>query len=448
MAAPVGPTRGDRSIDKILTNISHDESEAGTVPPLESEDACAKKSDHRIAYLKTHIQRAQTFEWVSYCYRYYNEASVEKFKQWIVLEPWNDVLQAQGSNDKADRYTEEVNTAVDRYFPLIHTRRKSTDFPWINKAIRKRIRKRRAIYRDEGRSARLWRLKKTIEDMIRRRQDAYHLYQRQFILDPDSSRHFFRNVKSLPYVEKPKQFDVRSLFPGADDAQIAEHLAQYFNGISQEFSPLEPGDIPVTRDVPLPTLQTFEVAARIRKFRKPRSMVGGDIFPKLLTLFSDFFAILLTSIFNTITETLVWPRDWKIEYVTAIPKKTHPESLNDLRNILCTMLPSKIYESYVLEWSMLEVKVRQNQFGGVKGTGAPHMLISIWQDVLEHLEDYRAASVITSIDYAKAFNRLSFQHCLASFAKKGASSRIIRLLSTFLSGRTMKVRVGPASYLT
>ena len=50
--------------------------------------------------------------------------------------------------------------------------------------------------------------------------------------------------------------------------------------------------------------------------------------------------------------------------------------------------------------------------------------------------------MLTSIDYAKAFNRLSFQHCLRAFEKKGASNQILRLLATFLSDRTMQVRVG------
>ena len=58
------------------------------------------------------------------------------------------------------------------------------------------------------------------------------------------------------------------------------------------------------------------------------------------------------------------------------------------------------------------------------------------------LEDDRAAIMMTAIDYAKAFNRLSFQHCLQSFAKKGASTPILELLGTFLSNRTMTVRVG------
>ena len=61
---------------------------------------------------------------------------------------------------------------------------------------------------------------------------------------------------------------------------------------------------------------------------------------------------------------------------------------------------------------------------------------------MDDLEDYRAGSLITSIDYAKAFNRLSFQECLKAFASKGASTELLALVATFLINRTMLVRVG------
>ena len=111
--------------------------------------------------------------------------------------------------------------------------------------------------------------------------------------------------------------------------------------------------------------------------------------------------------------------------------------MGDLRNISCTMLPSKIFESFVLNWLSSEVSCKKNQYGGVKGCGVPHLLVDLWDEVLTNLEDARAATMLTAIDYAKAFNRLSFQHCLAAFAKKGASTETIRLLATFLSNRTM-----------
>lgn len=58
-------------------------------------------------------------------------------------------------------------------------------------------------------------------------------------------------------------------------------------------------------------------------------------------------------------------------------KKSNPESLGDLRNISCTMLASKMYESYVLDWMKEEVQLRRNQYGGVKGLGTDHVLAQL-----------------------------------------------------------------------
>ena len=155
-------------------------------------------------------------------------------------------------------------------------------------------------------------------------------------------------------------------------------MADYFNRVSSEFDELGPGDIPCTRDKELPQLHEYEVASRIRRFRKPKSMVPGDIFPKLVTRFADFIAIPLTDIYNCITVSRNWPVCWKREYVTIIPKKTNPEGLSDLRNISCTFLASKMYESYVLDWIKLEVMLRSNQYGGVRGLSTDHLLVGMW----------------------------------------------------------------------
>ena len=170
-------------------------------------------------------------------------------------------------------------------------------------------------------------------------------------------------------------------------------------------------------------------------------MVVGDIFPDLVTKYSDFLAIPLTSIFNEIVRTSLWPLKWKVEYVTVNPKNSDPQGFGDLRNISCTKLFSKIMESFVLQWASQEVSCKFNQFGGVKKCSGTHMLIQIWQKILANLKDRRAGTVLTSIDYAKAFNRLSYQHCLKAFAKQGASTAVLRLIATFLTGRSMSVRV-------
>ena len=106
------------------------------------------------------------------------------------------------------------------------------------------------------------------------------------------------------------------------------------------------------------------------------------------------------------------------------------------------MLASKIFESYVLDFLKEQVKMRSNQYEGVRGMGTEHVLVQLWQDILQNAEDYRAGTVITSVDNAKAFNRMSFQECLKALASKGASTQVIRLVATFLINWTMTVKIG------
>ena len=63
-------------------------------------------------------------------------------------------------------------------------------------------------------------------------------------------------------------------------------------------------------------------------------------------------------------------------------------------------------------------------------------------NITRMLEDNRAGVVLSTIDFSEAFNRLEYGKCLDTFAKKGSSTEILRLLGTFLMGRKMTVKVG------
>ena len=138
---------------------------------------------------------------------------------------------------------------------------------------------RKGIYGREGRSRKWRRLKRVIEASIKKKRDTYLESQRNVLLVDDARRNYFRNVKAFKSKDRPRPFDVRSIFPGKSDAEVADALAIYFNRISSEFEPLEPADIPRTYSRNLPKLAPFMVAGRIRAFKKPKSMVKGDIFP-------------------------------------------------------------------------------------------------------------------------------------------------------------------------
>ena len=155
-----------------------------------------------------------------------------------------------------------------------------------------------------------------------------------------------------------------------------------------------------------------------------------------------FLALPLTNIYNSIIQIGIWPAVWKREYVTVIPKKKMPGDVNDLRNISCTALVSKGFESFFLGYMKRELSLKRNQFGGVKDAPVEHLLCNIWHDIGTNLEDHRAATVLNAIDYAKAFNRLCYKSCLQALAAKDVSSQVLALVATFLTNQTMTLRVG------
>lgn len=199
------------------------------------------------------------YEWISYQYRFLNPEAVEKFGVWVAQKDWVDVAMAEGSNNKATAYRAAGTGAMEEFFPLITVRRKSTDFPWINRRIRKLICRRKGVYVREGCSSKWKRLKKVTEELIKKRREKYLDSQRECLLVEDASRNFFRNVKAFQAKERPKAFNSMDLFPGKEEAEVAAELAAYFNWISAEFSPLEPSDIPRTRSRKLPVLRPYQV---------------------------------------------------------------------------------------------------------------------------------------------------------------------------------------------
>ena len=439
-----GPTRGTSRIDRTFTNFES-VNKTGILEPLRTEESSGhvRHSDHKIFFMNARLKRKERYRWLTYSYRYNNEISAAKFGEWLTAKDWADVVQAKGSNNKANLYQKQILNAIEQFFPLRTIKRRNIDPPWINEKIRRLIKARKRIFVDTGGRTPEWkRMKKKTDKLIEKRRKIYQESQKIALLAEDADRNFFKQTKNYMTKERKAPFDVRDLFPGRTESQVADILAEHFNAISCEFKQLENDEIPKTYSKAVPELPIHEVALRQKKFRKPKSVVKGDIFPNLVTKYADFLAVPLTSIYNEISATKIWPDVWKEERVTVIPKCGIPTEVGQLRNISCTMLASKVYESYVLNWALSQVKLKENQFGGSKGCGTSHLLISVWQNILEDLEDCRAATLLTAIDYAKAFNRMSFQECLNAFARHGASSEIIALVATFLTGRTMSVRVG------
>ena len=65
------------------------------------------------------------------------------------------------SDAKAEAYQALITSALDSCFPVVTIKRKSTEDPWITEKMRRKIEKRKAIFKKHGRSKAWKSLKKS-----------------------------------------------------------------------------------------------------------------------------------------------------------------------------------------------------------------------------------------------------------------------------------------------
>ena len=247
-----GPTRKDRKIDKFLVNFGRSVVESDTLPPL--DDGLGRVSDHLISYFKASV-RKQEHAKVSYSYRHFTEEGALKFQEWMAGADFSSVFHSADPNAQLDCLLGVFEEATNACFSLKTTTRHETDPPWINSQVRSLARRRRRVYHREGRSHQWKALMKKSRALVRRRAAKYWENQKRTLLQGDANRAFFKSIKAYKSREKPPNFDVRDLFENSfSDSQVAEKLADHFNGISSEFEGLNPEDIPTTYSCPLPPL--------------------------------------------------------------------------------------------------------------------------------------------------------------------------------------------------
>ena len=135
-------------------------------------------------------------------------------------------------------------------------------------------------------------------------------------------------------------------FPGKAPEQIGEFIVEYFGKISAEEAP----EMPETPRVAggLPEFTVDKVTKILRDSKKTDSMVEGNPLPHLVRRYPEAFAGPVKMIFDRVNASGMWPKAWKTEFLTIIPKVPNPTSLAECCNISCTSVFSKILEGQVL----------------------------------------------------------------------------------------------------
>ena len=190
----------------------------------------------------------------------------------------------------------------------------------------------------------------------------------------------------------------------------------------------------------------LDIAERIRKMKKKKSTVPGDVPWKLILEFADVLSYPLYDIFKRSLDTGEYANVWKFEYVTPVPKVFPPKTIDELRKISGITNFSKIFESFIAEIMVEDMKPNRDpsQYGNRKGISVQHYLINMIDKIMTALDSNTQkeayAVIVSMVDWSKAFDRQCPTLGVQSFVNNGVRKSIIPLLTNYFQERKMKVK--------
>ena len=430
------PSRNGNALDLCYANFTEDIYELSSHPPLSTLTGI--ESDHLILSYNFKIERKHIFVTNERRVRKFSAGSLGCFQTLMARTDWSS-LDRKDSSSMVEEFDRIVSCHYDACFPETTIKTRSCDRPWITKRIKSLIRKKKRMYKRIGKNRR-WKdferyTRQEIADNQRRHVDKV----RRKALEDNSSKAYHAVVNMISNDVPKKRWTPSELFPDLGEKEVSEACAEFFNGISSEFEQIQP---PIAPEVKILPPEPFEIAGRLKAFKKPKGLVPGDYDAKVVNLCADLFALPLHKIFGEVFRSCKWPATWKDETVTIIPKNSAPSSLSETRNLSCTPVFSKLLESFLLEKLRGQVKLNDTQFGGIKGLGVDHFLVETWDEILRAVDAGGKVVNLMSIDFQKAFNRMDHLTCLSRLREKGASEHLVQLVAAFLYQRTMTVKIG------
>ena len=426
-------TRGDACLDILYSNATN--LIPDTWPPLETPTGV--KSDHLCVVFTGLQPKERDFVWTKRRARVHTDAALAEFGRRLAEADWDLIMPRElGLDGMVKGFQDWGDAQTDELFPFKTTRRRSNEKPWITGGIRKLSAQKKRVFKREGKSRLWWSLCQRQEALMQESKAAFVDHASTAGL---TSRQYFKAVDSLSKDTAGSDWSLTDLFPGQSEAQACDNAAEYFTRITDLFVPLAPTNQPpaATRN----PITVEEVAKRLKCAKKPNSSVPGDLLPRVVKAYHQHLAAPAARIFNAAFQEGKWPAAWKNETTVVIPKIPNPESLGDCRNISCTPFLSKVMEGVLLDDLREAIPLDELQYGGIKGCSVDHLLVDLFEGVLHPMES-GDSSLILGLDYEKAFNRLDHAECLAQLRNLGAPPASIALVGSFLTGRTMQVRLG------
>ena len=192
----------------------------------------------------------------------------------------------------------------------------------------------------------------------------------------------------------------------------------------------------------IPDITDYAVYENIKKSKKPRSSVPGDLPRRIVQEFAPELATPAGIIFRNIAKSGHWPKQWRLEYGTPLQKQSNPINEDQLRIISLTSYFSKQFEQFVVVWFLEYVGSQMDwgQYGGSKGSSISHYLDFVNFNLFNQDLNIPHAVIAVMVDFAKAFNSINHNIVITILSDMGVPGWLLNIVMGFLTDREMVIR--------
>ena len=440
-----------KMLDPVITTLSRFYQTPICLPPLDSDPDCdGKPADHLIVVMRpldtVNNIPARTYREVKV--RPFTHSGMSKFRSWIENETWDIVLSERSVDKKSEILQKMVLDKLNEYCPEKLRRFSSDDKPWFTSQLKKLDRKRRKEYNLNRRSKKYLHLSKIFNKKVLIAKKQFKSKMIDDVLVAKSSQWYSKLKRITNYEKREAEYvQVEEISQLSNNAQ-AEAIANNFSEISNQYLPLQRGQIetPFIPSNSIPKFTPSKVRTYLQTMKTNKASPPGDIPAKIIKEFALFLSIPVADIINSGICLGEWPKIYKHEIITPVPKQFPPETIDMLRPISNLLNFNKIMEKIICEMIVDDMKqqIDKKQFGNQKHIGIQHYLIKMIHRIVTNLDNSSKGEVkavlCLFIDWKQAFSRQDHTLGIKSFIKNGVRSSLIPILMSYFEDREMRVK--------
>ena len=453
------PTHGIKTIDVIITSCP----DLYCVPEisdpvLPDNPQRAKPSDHKVPVARplaaTNESVVNVYE--EKVFRPLPDSGKHEFMKWVHSNVWDCVSENDSPTEQFESFEKLVQEKVDFFLQEKKIRVTKKDKEYITAELKNLDRKKKREWSKNGKSQKYISLKSDFDQKLKK---AASQFITKCVTDlrtehPGRAAATLKRLGGQPGdCEEGGTFTLQNhIDENLSVEEQLERFGDYFSAVSQEFPPLELGQLSdITRkklsDIrpsDIPKVEEYEIHRIIEQLKRKKSSVPGDMPPRLFYEASVGLAVPGARMMNKIAQTGIWPEQLRTEWGVPLEKKKQAKDESETRLISCTNKMNVVFEKQVIKWIMDHVQHRldPDQLGGLKGSSISHYLIEMTNFILynQDLKD-PLATLATMIDYKQGFNRCQHSIFIEIMSKDyNIPGWLLNILVGYLTKRKLRIK--------